>query len=130
MAVYGDQLAFFPEQFRSFPYFHMIPQPVASYSPREELGTVRGIFQYVKKGSLEREGDTLNNTEVPTLWTRSKLKVGDYYITAEEVDYRITNDYPWKFEGGFYCYGLESIKGNTDIQTPHEYVNIGQDDYD
>lgn len=129
MSVYGDQLAFFTEQFRNFPYFHMIPQPVASYNKREDLGVVRGVFQYVKRGTLEREGVALNDTDVPTLWTRKKLQVGDYYIIAEDVTYRLTNNYPWMFEGGFYCYGLESVKGNTDTQTPHPYVNLGQDDY-
>ena len=129
-AVYGDMLSFFPELFRMFDYFHMKPLPVASYSPREDLGKVRGVFQYVKKGDLIRENDTEADVNIPTLWTRRKLKVGDYFIKADDVLFRITTDYPWKFEGGFYCYGLETFIGNSDEQQPFDYVDLGQNSYD
>lgn len=130
MAIYGDMLAFFPEQFRMFDYFHMTPQNIASYSKRESLGKVRGIFQYMKKGELKRENDTLSDMNVPTLWTRQKLNVGDFFIQKDEELYRIINPADWLFEGGFCCYVLETVVGNTDEQEPHEYVNIGQNDYD
>ena len=129
MGVYGDQLAFFSEQFRMFEYFSMKPLPGGSYTPREPLGTVKGVFQFVKKGDLLRENDTEADTNVPTIWTRTKLKVGNF-IEMEDELYRITSDYPWKFEGGFYCYSLETFVGNSDAQTPHPYVNIGQNSYE
>ena len=129
MGVYGDQLAFFSEQFRMFEYFSMKPLPGGSYTPREPLGTVKGVFQFVKKGDLLRENDTEADTNVPTIWTRTKLKVGNF-IEMEDELYRITSDYPWKFEGGFYCYSLETFVGNSDAQTPHPYVDIGQHSYD
>lgn len=130
MAIYGDMLSFFPEQFRMFDYFHMTPQNVASYSKRENLGKVRGVFQYMKRGELKRENDTLADTNVPTFWTRQKLKVGDFFIQKDGELYRIVNPADWLFEGGFCCYILETVVGNTDEQEPHEYVNIGQNDYD
>ena len=77
MAVYGNQLMFFAEQFRMFDYFTMNPQTVASYSKRESLGKVKGVFQYMKRGELLRENDTLADTNVPSLWTRQKLEVGN-----------------------------------------------------
>lgn len=125
MAVYGSMLSFFPELMRNFEYFHMNPQPVASYSQRESLGTVRGVFQYVKKGELERENETEADLDIPTIWTKTKLKVGNYFIVADDVLFRITNNYPWMFEGGFYCYGLESFIGNSDVQTTDVDVNFG-----
>ena len=128
MAVYGDQLAFFAEQFRMFDYFSMKPLPNGSYSTREPLGKVKGVFQFVKRGDLIRENDTEADTNVPTIWTRQKLKVGNF-IEMEDELYRITSDYTWKFEGGFYCYSLETFVGNSDAQKPFEYVNIGQNDY-
>lgn len=128
MAVYGDQLAFFAEQFRMFDYFSMKPLPNGSYSTREPLGKVKGVFQFVKRGDLIRENDTEADTNVPTIWTRQKLKVGNFIEMDDEL-YRITSDYPWKFEGGFYCYSLETFVGNSDAQKPFEYVNIGQNDY-
>ena len=128
MAVYGDQLAFFTEQFRMFDYFSMKPLPTGSYSPRENLGQVKGVFQYMKKGDLNRENETEAEVDVPTIWTRQKLKVGNF-IQKEEELYRITSDYTWKFEGNFYCYSLETFIGSSDEQEPFDYVDVGQNSY-
>lgn len=130
MAVYGNQLMFFAEQFRMFDYFTMTPQTVSSYSKRENLGKVKGVFQYMKKGELLRENDTLADTNVPTLWTRQKLGVGNYFIQKGDELYRIKNPSDWTFEGGFNAYVLETFVGNSDAQKPHEYVNLGQEDYE
>ena len=130
MAIYGDMLSFFPEQFRMLDYFHMTPQNVASYSTREYLGKVRGVFQYMKKGELKRENDTLDDTSIPTFWTRQKLKIGDYFIQKEDEVFRITNSANWLFEGGFTCYVLETLVGNSEVHTPFEYVDLGQNSYD
>ena len=130
MAVYGDMLVFFNEQKRSFDYFHMSPNPVASYSAREDLGKVTGVFQYMKRGELIRENDALADTNVPTLWTRQSLKVGDYFIQKGDETYRIVNPADWTFEGGFNVYVLETFVGNSDVQKPFEYVNLGQNDYE
>ena len=130
MAVYGNQLMFFAEQFGMFDYFTMNPQTVASYSKRKSLGKVKGVFQYMKKGELFRENDTLADTNVPTLWTRQKLGVGNYFIQKGDELYRIKNPSDWTFEGGFNAYVLETFVGNSDVQEPHEYVNLGQEDYE
>lgn len=129
MAIYGNQLQFFTEQFRNFEYCSMKPNAVASYSQRTPLGTVRGVFQYMKRGELRRENDTLADVDVPTFWTKKKLVVGNFIVKDEEL-LRITNSADWFFEGGFYCYVLEHITGNTDKQTPHDYVDLGQNSYD
>ena len=130
MAIYGDMLAFFPEQFRMFEYFHMSPQVSASYSKRDNVVKVRGVFQYMKRGELRRENETLADVNLPTFWTREKLKVGDYFIQKEDELYRIINPADWLFEGGFNCYVLESVIGNTDVQEPFEEVDLGQNSYD
>lgn len=126
--VYGDQLAFFAEQFRMFDYFSMKPLPTGSYTPRESLGKVKGVFQYMKKGDLIRENDTEAETDVPSFWTRQKLIVGNFIQKDDEL-YRITSDYTWKFEGNFYVYSLETFIGSSDAQKPFEYVDIGQNGY-
>lgn len=130
MAVYGNQLLFFPELFRSFDYFHMSPKTVASYSQRDEVTKVKGVFQYMKRGELRREEDTLADVNVPTFWTRQRLKVGDWFIQKEDELYRIVNPADWLFEGGFGCYVLETVVGNTGEQEPFEYVDLGQDSYE
>lgn len=127
--IYGDQLAFFTEQFRRVDYFKMSPEVVSSYTKREPLGKVTGVFQFVKRGELLKENDVLSDVNVPTFWTRKKLEVGNF-LTFDEVDYRITSDFPWFFEGGFYCYGLETLSGASDKQAEFTYVNLGQNDYD
>ena len=128
MAVYGDQLAFFTEQFRMFDYFSMKPLPTGSYSDRESLGQVKGVFQYMKKGDLNRENETEAEVDVPTIWTRQKLKVGNFLQKDDEL-YRLTSDYTWKFEGNFYCYSLETFIGSSDEQEPFDYVDVGQNSY-
>ena len=130
MAIYGDLLSFFPEQFRMVSYFCMKPLNVASYTEREDLGKVRGIFQYMKKGELKRENDTLDDTNVPTFWTRQKLKVGNYFLQKDDELYRIVNPADWLFEGGFHCYVLETFVGNSDAQVSFEDVDLGQNSYD
>lgn len=129
MGVYGDQLAFFAEQFRMFEYYSMQPLPKGSYTPREKLSSVKGVFQYMKRGDLIRENDTEAETDVPTFWTRQKLTVGNFILKEDEF-YRITSDWSWKFEGGFYVYSLETFIGSSDEQKPFEYVNIGQNSYE
>ena len=130
MAIYGDLLSFFPEQFRMVSYFCMKPLNVASYTEREDLGKVRGSFQYMKKGELKRENDTLEDTNIPTFWTRQKLKVGNYFLQKDDELYRIVNPADWLFEGGFHCYVLETFVGNSDVQVNFEDVDLGQNSYD
>ena len=124
--VYGDQLAFFAEQFRMYDYFTMPPKPVAGYNKRQPLGKVKGVFQYMKKGELVREPDeTLADTNVPSLWTRKKLQVGSYFIQKDDELYRIVNPSDWSFEGGFNVYVLESFVGDSDVQKPDTEVDLG-----
>lgn len=128
--IYGDMLCFFPEQFRQFDYFLMKPNIVASYTNREDVRKVTGVFQYMKKGELKREEDTQSDVNIPTFWTREKLKVGEGFIQKDDELYRIVNPADWLFEGGFNCYVLESFVGNSDVQEPFEDVDLGQNSYD
>ena len=130
MAIYGMQLNFFSEQFRYFNYFYMKPQLNASYEKREDLGKVKGVFQYMKRGELKQEEDTIADVNVPTLWTKQKLGVGYYFIQKDDEVYRIVNPADWTYEGGFNIYVLESVVGNTDTQEPFDYVDLGQNSYD
>lgn len=126
MAVYGDMLSFFSEQFTYVSYFSMQTDTVAGYSNRKDLGNVRGVLQYMKKGDLMRENDTLSDVSVPTFWTRQKLECGNFIKFKDDEDiFRITNKQPWKREGNFNIYVLETVSGNTDEQEPHEDVDLG-----
>ena len=130
MSIYGDLLSFFPEQFRKFQYFLMRPNVVASYSKREEEKTITGVFQYMKKGELRREEDTLADVNIPTLWTKEKLNIMYGFVQKGDELYRIVNTADWLFEGGFNVYILETFVGNSDVQTSFEDVDLGQNSYD
>lgn len=128
--LYGDMLSFFPELIRQFVYFRMRPNLVASYTKREDEHTVRGVFQYMKKGELKRETDTLSDITIPTFWTTEKLLVGEGFIQKEDDLFRIVSPAEWLFEGGFNVYILESFVGNSDVQTAFDDVDLGQNSYD
>lgn len=128
MAVYGDILAFFPEQFRMFDYYEVEAKTVAGYAKRKSLGKIKGVMQYLKKGEYMRQNDTLADTSVPTVWTRAKLKSGNLLVIDGE-DFRITNNQPWLFQGGFNCYILETFVASKDTQKPMPNVNIGQNSF-
>lgn len=118
-SIYGDMLIAFLEQFRTVSYFSMKQDVGAGFSERSEEVEVRGIFQYMKRGELARENDVLSDEQVPTFWTRKKLEAGNFIgLPDDEAVYRITSSQPWKFEGNFYIYILESVTGNTDREEP------------
>lgn len=128
VGVYGEQLAFFAEQFRTVEVFSMQTDTVAGFSNRQSLGKYRGVFQYMKKGDLLRENETLSDVSVPTFWTKAKLQTGNFIDLLDEDDedlYRIVNKQAWKHEGGFYIYILETVSGNTDEQEAHDDVDLG-----
>ena len=125
--IYGNQLVFFSELFRYYDYFKMSPKPVASYTKRESLGKVKGVFQYMKRGELVREHETLADVDIPTFWTRNTLTNGNFIEVEGEV-LRIVNKTSWKFEGNFNIYILETVVGDTDTQTQHEDFNYGRYD--
>ena len=79
MSVYGDMLAFFPEQVRRFSYFSMIPNTVSGYQERTEIAEVKGVLQHLRKSQLGEDVSTLTEHIVPTFWTKQKLDVGKFW---------------------------------------------------
>lgn len=115
--VYGDMLGFFPELQRPFDYFEMSPKQVAGYNERVNVRTVYGIYQEVKAGTLQADDDTWNATDVPLFFTREDLTPGKFIaFPGSQMVYRITKNNDWTHEGGFNCYTLETLSGNTDVQ--------------
>lgn len=128
--IYGDMLAFFPEAFRRFEYFLMNPNTVASYSKREYVKAIVGVLQYVKNSELKRENYTLDDVSIPTLWTREILSIQHGFVQIDDTVFRLVKKASWKYDGGFSIYVLEEFVGNSDVQTPFEYVDLGQNSYD
>lgn len=102
----------------------------SGFSGKTVLGKVPGVFQYLKRGELFKEADALSDVSVPTFWARRKLEVGNFLKLPDDTDtYRITNSQPWKHEGNFIVYVLETVSGNDGTQDAHDDVNLGQGDY-
>lgn len=121
MAVYGDMLSYFPELMLPATYFTMKPKIVAGYEERIVLKTVKGHFQTLKQGDLVDKGETLNNKEILTFWTREKLDITNF-LTIQNVDYRIKNTFDWRFAGNFFVYEVEQLQSLTDIQEPTDFT--------
>lgn len=134
MAVYGDQLAFFSEQFIRIKNYSMEPNTVAGFKERVFICDFRGVLQELKGGSFDKEGETLNETEVPTIWTRKNLKTGTFIVPDEGdykgIIYRITSPQGFKKPGGFYVYTLQRVVGSTDEQKVNTSVDYGVSAYE
>ena len=129
MSVYGDTLAFFPELYRPITFFTMQPGLVAGYENRAGEVIVNVIHMPMKPKDIGYEGGTLSYKMVKTIWTEIKLKE-ETFARVDKEDYRCVNiSNPWGFEGGFYIYVLESLRGNTDTQEKNENVDLGKSDY-
>lgn len=127
MAIYGDQLSFFPELFQNFENYSAKPELVSGKENRVFIQNFRAVKQDMKAGELAIEGDTLNATEVPTLWTRTALKKGTFVVDPKEPDviYVVNKANNFKFQGNFIVYILENVVGTTDVQKPNKDINFG-----
>lgn len=127
MAIYGDQLSFFPELFQTFENYSAKPELVSGKENRVFIQKFRAVKQDMKAGELDIEGDTLNSTEVPTLWTRAVLKKGTFVVDPKEPDviYVVNKANNFKFQGNFIVYILENVVGTTDVQKPNKDINFG-----
>lgn len=127
MSVYGDMLSFFPESMQPYENFSMVAKVMSGYESRTHIKNVAGIYQKVKLSSLQTQGDTLNDTEIPTLWTRSVLEKGTF-IKKFEIEkatiYRVKKDRSFEIEADMNIYELESVVGNTDTQTENTDTNM------
>lgn len=127
MPIYGDMLAFFPELEQPYENFSMVAKVVSGYEKRVHIKYSSGIIQKVKLSKLQVEGDTLNDTEIPTLWTRDLVEQGTYirkYDDTNSTIYRVVKDKSFEIESDMNVYELESVVGNTDKQVENTDVNI------
>lgn len=128
--VYGDILLYFPELLKDFSVYDVIPSGVAGYK-KTLVKTVTGVFQHVKQGKLDNEGDTAVGTNVPMLWILEDTLEQYQIITDPDTnrDYRVAKDAPWSYEAGFAVYELTSTVGITDKQSKDASIVPTKDFY-
>ena len=128
--IYGDMLLYFPELLKDFSVYNVTPSGVAGYK-KTLVNTVTGVFQHVKQGKLDSEGDTAVATNVPMLWVLDDTLEQYQIITDPDTnrDYRVAKDAPWAYEAGFAVYELTSTVGITDKQSKDTTIVPTKDFY-
>jgi hypothetical protein len=127
--VYGDQLAFFPEQFENAVAFRMDPQLVGGYGKRKDIVYTSGVFQWLKGGSLDIEEHLLVRADTIVFWTYDELEEGMFLEREDGRIFRIVKEMDWEQKGTFYRFVIETVVGNTDQQVPDPEVTLGIDQY-
>lgn len=112
MGVYSPgMLLHFPEQFRDFTYFDMIPNINSGYTLNGGPPAIySGVLQNDVSQVMDSNGHLVDSTH-ENLWTDSVLQKG-HYVLFEGVTYRIVFANDWSNEGGFYNYSLQRLVGD------------------
>lgn len=116
MAVYGEALLAFPEQFRDFSYFDADPKIGDGYEARENEKRGSGVIHTATSRVKDTNGN-LTLLRKYSLWTDKKIGAGAF-VEFENLVYRTMSDADWPTEGGFYEYDLEKVTGSTIRKTP------------
>jgi hypothetical protein len=135
VAIYGDQLAVFPEFLEEHVVFKMEPRLGAGYGPRHSQRTVTGYFSWIKSGKMGIEGDLRTENENATLWVldetggRGIVEQGDY-VEKDGFLFVVNHGDGYEREGGFAVCSLQLVPAFTDRQQADEGVNLGAQDFE
>ena len=131
-SVYGDILVHFPELVISLPYFSQEPKMGAGYERSSDIQYITCVRQAGPGRKLSDSVRADFGTISPVLkikdnfviWTETRLLVGYFMISADEV-YRIVTEKDWTLEAGFYAYLLEKVVGNNGNEEEALPVKVG-----
>lgn len=124
MGVYSpNMLVHWPEQFRQFTYFNMIPKINSGYSidPATPPKTIWGVLQNNTTMVKESNGNLVSQSQ-ELLWTDEVLTMG-YFVQFGEVIFRIVPANDWENEGGFSWYNLERLVGDNGTPIDQTFEN-------
>jgi len=133
-AIYGDQLAFFPELLEEYTVFKMKPGMSAFYGERYNERTVTAYFSYIRGGNMGIEGENRVENQNATMWIEDEsggtgiVKEGDY-VEVEGSIFLFNHDDGFSREGSFLVYTLQLVTAFTDKQVRDEEVNLGASDF-
>ena len=131
-AIYGAQLAYFPELFEDFPVFSMAPKTGGGYGSRTNGAVVHAVFQRAPGGALGIEADLRQEGGKGRIWVPEedahKVGQGRYLADGNDI-YIFDSDNTFLREGGFIQFGLSLVTGPTDQQKVNPIVDLGKSDY-
>lgn len=130
-AVYGSTILSFPELMETILYFDQSPLVNGGYDNRTPSIPVRGMFQDEGSRAKDSNGNWVK-TSTKTVWSRVELMAGKFLCRkegAKEVIYRIETDQSWKFQMGFYVYGIEKVIGDSGAGVEAPVANLGAGEY-
>ncbi len=111
MGVYSpSMLLHFPEQIRDFLYFNAEATINSGYTVIGTPLTVSGVIQN-STTAIKESHDNLVSSDHMNVWIDSKLTRG-WFLTFENIMFRIVNGSDWPFEGGYYMYTIERVVGD------------------
>lgn len=130
-AIYGSTILSFPELMETILYFDQSPIVNGGYDKQTPSIPVRGMFQDEGSRAQDSNGNWVK-TSSKTVWSLVELVAGKFVCRkegAKEIIYRILTDQGWKFQMGFYVYGIEKVVGDSgrDVQAP--VANLGGSEF-
>lgn len=122
MAVYGVQLAVFPELFEDYDIFSMHPLDKGGWSERTKIKSVSAYISMTKPAKAGIEDGNFESNHSGSMWVdhedgEEHIPQG-CYVSYEGETFKIIDDDPYIKEGGFCEYRLQIVKGTDGTQKP------------
>lgn len=125
MAIYGDILLHFSEQFVRVPYFNMEPKHIAGFVKDEDYILKNVILHNIKPNTVEENNGLLVYTASFDVWSRQVLNEG-WFILVEDTTYRLRKSNNWNRYAGFFVYDAVALVGDDGQLENDVSVNLGE----
>lgn len=133
MAIYGDMLVYYSEQFQTFECFKQVARVGSGYDKLGDIFLVTGIIQTGEGAFVNSAAGRLSQyagwhvlaaPEKKELWTYQKVDFGTYFYYHEEI-YVIGKRKDWSLEAGFYAYEVDRLVGDNGTMTGTLPIKVG-----
>ena len=124
MAIYGDMLLAFPEQYTTITVYSMTPNYNGGWTPGNDQRPVIGIIQNTSGNQIKDSNGNLARTGGSEFWSE-EADLADLFTQIDGDVYRLVSDNKWKTEGGFYRYSLQKVVGNDGTESENPAWNTG-----
>jgi hypothetical protein len=125
MAIYGDMLLYFTEQFETTEFFDMVAKHGSGY----DIVTGSSIYIEIIKHNLtaneiKSSNGNLVNTASFDVWTRS-TELDGKFMSGEEGVFRLQKNNNWIRQAGFYAYDVIKVVGDDGQLTNDNELDLG-----